>query len=148
MSVATIVCSNPNSSVEFLIARTQTGWPIDQREIDEEELRSKGVDGRRWRDESYQQMPFDMETVQDYSAYVTGVIYARTYKFLKGKIVKLSVTIDARPYNFNYVHVLGVTPRVVKGQAFGTGALGASGGCIVYATWSLVNMGNDVVATA
>lgn len=146
-AIGGITIYSPSSSVDFIGMRCPNGWPIDQRAIEEEELRSMGVDSRRYRDESYQQLPFQMDTLQDYSAYVTAVIIGRQYRFYKGKICRLTTTINGRAYTWNRMHVIDVSPQCLPGTVSGANSLGASGQAFVQATWTLINLDVDVVAT-
>lgn len=139
MAVGSIV--HPTvGTLGFLVMSTPEGWPIDQSSTDEEELRSPGVDGLRWRTTSYQHAPVVMTTLADDTSYATLIGLARKYRKCKnGLPVTVAVTIAGVNYTFKNVHVIDVQPRVSPGGCYGAGAASGSAAHIE-AVWSLILM--------
>ncbi len=139
MAVGTLV--HPQSGTfSFLIMSTPTGWPIDQFNIEEEELRSPGVDGRRWRSVSVQHAEISMSTLADATTYAACVTLAKQYRTCQsGLPVTVTVAIAGVTYRFRNVHVLGVSPQVVAGGVFGSGATAGST-AHVFCQWQMILM--------
>lgn len=143
MAVGSI--THPTYGVQsFLVMATDTGWPIDQFNVDEEEMRASGVDGKRWRTLSVQHQPITMQTVADDTTYALCISKARTYrKFKSGDPVIVSVAIAGVTYTFRTVHVLDVSPQVAAGGVYGSGAASGSAAHVL-ATWQLILMDTAV----
>lgn len=128
------------ASANFLVMSTPTGWPVDQFNAEEEELRSPGVDGKRWRTTSIQHMPITMTTVMDSTTYNGCILLARFYRLMKtGDPVVLAVTLAGTTYRFRNVHIVDVNPQVSAGAVYGAGAT-ASSAAHVICTWQLILM--------
>ena len=129
----------------FLVMSTPTGWPIDQFRIDEEELRSPGVDNRRWRTVSVQHQEIALTTLMDFDTYANAIIAARDYIRMKtGDPVTVTVTIAGRSYRFSNVHILEVAPQAFPGGMYGAGATAGST-AHVQCQWVMILM--DTTAT-
>ncbi len=135
----------PIGAFVFLTASSLNGWPIDQVSASEEELRSPGVDGRRWRTESQQQAIIQMQTVIDLATYDAAIVLARSYRRSKGLVGTLTATIAGTGHIYPKVHIADVMPRVMPGGVFGSGALAGSGGWII-CDWNLIVITLDATA--
>ncbi len=126
MAVGSIV--HPQAgTLSFLVMSTPTGWPIDQFNFEEEELRSPGVDGRRWRSVSVQHAEISMRTIADATTYAACIALARKYRTCQsGDPVTVTVAIAGTTYRFRNVHIIGVSPGVDAGGVFGSGATAGS----------------------
>lgn len=146
MPVATMTVQG-SAAFSFLVASTPQGWPIDQASIVEEELLSPGVDGRRWRTESLQQVDIDMSTIDGCDTYEVAISTGRLYRRMVGLIGQLSVTIAGTSHQWNRVHIAGAMPRAHSGKISGAGA-SASSTAFIMCDWKLVIMNIDAIATA
>lgn len=144
MAIATLV--HPiQGTVNFINAVTPTGWPIDVANAEEEELRSPGVDGRRWRTTSKQETEITMTTIADATTYAAVIALAQTHMRCKtGDPVIVTVTISGKNYRFRNVHVLDVQPQAVPGPAVGANATSGSTAHLITA-WRLMLMDTATV---
>jgi hypothetical protein len=134
MSLGTLSMTTGNGAglvLPFLTFATPTGWLVDQYAVDEEELRSPGVDGRRYRTESQQFPPFTAETIADADSYAAAIARARQYLRTQGGYGDLAVTIDGTEYRIRRVHVLHVAPRCQPGKVVGAGASAAAAASVL-----------------
>jgi predicted signal transduction protein with EAL and GGDEF domain len=146
MAAATIV--HPTyGTFSFIVATTPEGMPPDQFSIEEEELRSPGVDGRRYRTLSVQHPLISMETVADATTHAACVRLSRLYrKAMDGVPVQLNCTIAGTAYKFLDVHIEGVSPVVRIGAASGAEATSGSQAHVL-CSWSLRLMNTGLTGT-
>ncbi len=127
-------------ALSFILMNTPTGWPIDQFNIEEEELMSPGVDGKRWRTVSTQHAPIQLTTLADATTYAACITLAQQYRKAKtGDPVILAVTIAGTTYRCRNVHVVDVSPQVNAGGVFGAGATTGSTAHVM-CQWQLILM--------
>ncbi len=132
-------------ALSFLVARSASGWPVDQADADEEELRSPGVDGRRWRTTSDQHTQFQISTLIDCTDYKQAITLARKYLACKsGEPVILTATIAGVSYTWRNVHIVNVQPQPEPGTVTGAGT-SSNTTAHVNATWDMILM--DTAAT-
>jgi hypothetical protein len=131
-------------TLNFLMASTPTGWPIDVANAAEEELTSPGVDSKRWRTTSQQETEITMTTLADSTTYAGVITIAQAYLRCKsGDPVTITVSISGTTYRFRNVHVLDVQPQTIPGAVVGTGATVSSAAHVI-AQWRLILMDTAV----
>lgn len=92
MSSSQYVASLTNGTIGtlyFSVAKTDGGRVADRLKRIYEELRAKGVDGRRWRLENQQFPDFAMQTWADFATYSDAVNEARRYDSAHGAYMNL-----------------------------------------------------------
>lgn len=108
--------------LDFLVGPTSDGFPMDQAEAIEEELIGAGVDGVRYRTDSYQQAEFDLTSTADFTAFALGVAERRRYKKAKdGRPVQLFSTIAGSTWRWKRVHIKTCAPKLFPGGVYGPG---------------------------
>jgi len=119
----------------FLTMRTvEGGFLLDEPAAVEEELTTPGVDGKRWRIESYQHRPVVVETVAAVTDFFSATEQCRQYLKAVGQLAK--VTLSDLDLVFDSVHVLDVRPVPRPGKPVGGGASSDSDAHVV-ALWTL-----------
>lgn len=124
MAVGSI--SYRGDSLSLLVARTERGAPNALPTVQEEELATPGVDGKRWRVVFRQYEPTELFTVIDCANYEYAVSNKALAESFKGKLVRLQVTLGSVTYSFRDAHVAGVMATAFPGPAVGGGATGNS----------------------
>jgi hypothetical protein len=137
MSLASINVSG--RSVQFLRFLTEEGFQSEQQEINEEELNTPGVDGRRFRTVFRQFETTTAETTQDCATYNDAKALKKLYQSFRGRNCILQVTAGGVVNVYPRVHISGVKALAHAGKVSGAGA-SSSSAAYVDATWSLVVM--------
>jgi len=111
MAVGTI--SYRGQSLSFLNARTERGAPNTLPVIQEEELFTAGVSGKRWRTVFKQYEPTRLFTVIDCATYSDAISNKVLSETFKGALARLQVAIDGNTYVFRDVHVADADATVL-----------------------------------
>ena len=101
----------------------------------EEELRTPGVNGRRFRRLFKQYTPFTARTAFGSDSYATSNGYASDYLSAIGRIAYISTTVGGQSLQYPSVKILGVSPMVGVGSYISQDNTFAS---LIMADWSLV----------
>lgn len=125
--------------VYFLRFLTEEGFQGEVQQIQEEELTTPGVDGRRFRSIFKQYVPTQADTTIDCATYNDAKAVKKLYEGFVGKNGTLSVTAGGVAYNYRKVHIAAVKASAHVGNVSGSGV---SGGNTAYvdATWSFILM--------
>jgi len=135
--MAIYIRTNDSRQYDFLTMRTVEGGSLlDEPAAVEEALTTPGVDGMRWRIESYQHRPVVVETVAALVNYSSAVEQARVYLKAVGKLASVFMTIGSSSLSFSNVHVVDVRPIPRNGKPIGGGASNDSEAHVV-ALWTL-----------
>jgi hypothetical protein len=125
----------------FVLAKTDSGWPLSDPDSIEEVLETKGVNGRRWREIFEQHRPFTMVSISEYVDWNAAVNAAgdmrkavRVYPF-----AKLIYSHPIRIQGWMDVKCSMVVPVPVNGLL--SGAVASSMGSSIRATWILEHTG-------
>lgn len=137
MSLASMTLSG--RTVQFLRFLTEEGFQNEQAEINEEELTTPGVDGRRFRTVLRLHEPTAAETTQDCATYNDAKALKKLYQSFRGRNCILNVNAGGISYSYQRVHISAVKAFAHPGKIAGAGA-SASSAAFVDATWSLVVM--------
>lgn len=122
---------------DFLTLRTvDGGFLFDEPAAVEEELTTPGVDGKRWRIESYQHRPVVVETLAALVNFTSAIAQARVYHKAVGRLASVYVGIGSGSEQFTNVHVLDVRPIPRPGKPVGGGASTDSEAHVI-ALWTL-----------
>lgn len=126
-----------NSVLYFNTVITPEGGIPDVPLMLSEELRDKGVDFLRWREESMQFPEFTMDTTADYTTDRGGRDLQRSYWKANDKFCALRVMRATNNlYVYRDVKITGVFAQIVAGGSFGHGAQSGSIGTI-FARWTM-----------
>lgn len=122
----------------FASAQTDKGFVLDQSARDEEELRTPGVDGRRWRSKGLQMDEFHVTTVSEAASFSAAITLAKSLRSAKGRNVYLSL--DAGngvivPYKD--IHVKDCVPVPTAGALTGS-TVSTNAVAHVVTTWTFV----------
>lgn len=137
MTYPVTVTHPTQGSFNFLASWTDGGWPTDVPLPLEEELRSPGVDGARYRTLGLQEKVFNLSTIVDATAYALAITTAQSHmQLMDGNPVVWSVTMGGALYRYLNVHVLNVTPKCNAGPVVGANALSNSAAWVL-TQWQL-----------
>ena len=135
--MANRILTDDGRTFNFLTMRTiEGGFLLDEPAAVEEELTTPGVDGKRWRIESYQHRPVVIETVAALTDFYSAVQQARQYHKAVGKLATVNLTSGDEDYVFESVHIVDVRPIPRPGRPVGGGASASSEAHLV-ALWTL-----------
>lgn len=121
----------------FVAAKTDQGFILDQASREEEELKTPGVDGRRWRSKGLQHDEFKLTTVSVVSSFTDAVVLAKEHQALKGQNVYLTLDAAGTAVPFRNIHVKGVEPVPTRGEVTGAGVSGGVTAHVI-TVWTLV----------
>ena len=139
MPVGTIT-GPPGSFITISLERFETpeGRVLDANIIEEEELISAGVDGRRHREVGRRYRAFEASTTETTEDYVYAVVLARDIELLIGKDVRLELTnLGGGAFTYERVHVNNVRAVARPGKVAGSANF-ATHSASVECAWNLV----------
>jgi hypothetical protein len=135
--MATYLKTDDGRKFDFLTLRTlDGGFLLDEPAAVEQALTTPGVDGMRWRIESYQHRTVVVETVAALVDFYSAVQQARQYHKAVGRLAKVNVTVGTTDHTFENVHVVDVRPIPRIGKPVGASA-SASSEAHLLAAWTL-----------
>jgi hypothetical protein len=135
--VATYLKTDDGRKFDFLTLRTlDGGFLLDEPAAVEQALTTPGVDGMRWRIESYQHRTVVVETVAGLTDFYSAIQQARQYHKAVGRLAEVNITSGTTDHKFDSVHVVDVRPIPRPGKPVGGGASSDSDAHLV-AIWTL-----------
>ncbi len=133
--MATFIRTDDGRKFDFLTFLTvEGGFLLDEPAAVEEELTTPGVDGMRWRIESYQHRRAVIQTVAALVDFPSAIHQGREYLKAVGRLATVSPGITG--LSFSNVHVVDVRPTPRPGPPVGGGASSDSTAHIL-ALWTL-----------
>lgn len=127
--------SQGSKSLQFLIARTDSGFAQEVAQEVPEEMTTPGVNGRRWRTLFKQYANFNMFTIVEASTYGVALQYKNRAEKFMNQLVSLNLIVSGTSYNFKQAHVNGVVAVAVPGPVVASGSTG--GLAHVAITWNI-----------
>lgn len=122
-------------SLQFLIARTDSGFAQEMQQEVPEELTTPGVNGRRWRTLFKQYATFNLFTITEASTYGVALQYKNRAEKFMNQLVNLNLVVSGSSYNFKQAHVNGVIAVAIPGPVVASGSTGGTSHVAI--TWSI-----------
>lgn len=130
-----------NMKLSFDVFKTDRGGLPIVGEPQEEELKTPGVDGRRFRRIYSLQRPFNVQTAMGAASYQDGVDKLQNHIRAKGRMATLALAAGGSNFTNNLVKIIDVTSVVGNGSFISSGTVQPS---YVLATWNMVMYGEGL----